>query len=399
MNILFLSLSDYKSINESNIYTDLLREFKAQKHNVYLISTSEKKNNLKTALIDEGNSKLLRVRIGNIFNVNLVQKGITTITVQNVILRALNKYLSDVKFDLVMYSTPPITFVKVVEFIKKRDNAITYLLLKDIFPQNALDLNLLTKKNPIYYYFRYIERTLYKVSDYIGCMSEANIEYIRKHNPELRGKTIEVCPNSISIISRESISKPQLKKEYNLPLDKLIFIYGGNLGKPQGVEFIIEVLKKNQNLGDRYIVICGKGTEYYKLENYIKINEPTNIRLIRGLEKKDYDQLIQACDVGLVFLDYRFTIPNFPSRILSYMEYSLPIVACTDRNTDVGKIIENEGLGYSCESNDANEAKNLFDRIVEEKVKLPKMGERAYQFLCLHYTSKNCYQIIMKHFL
>ena len=67
--------------------------------------------------------------------------------------------------------------------------------------------------------------------------------------------------------------------------------------------------------------------------------------LLDFLSKKEYDELVMGCDVGLVFLDHRFTIPNFPSRILSYMEYGMPILACTDMVSDVGAIAEKNGFG------------------------------------------------------
>ena len=100
-----------------------------------------------------------------------------------------------------LYSTPPITFERVVQFIKRRDGAKTYLLLKDIFPQNAVDLKVFGKRSPLYRHFRNKEKKLYKNADYIGCMSPANVEYILRNNPELSKEVVEVCPNSIDILN------------------------------------------------------------------------------------------------------------------------------------------------------------------------------------------------------
>lgn len=398
MNILFLSLCEYESINDRDIYTDLLREFKKDNHKVYLVSPVEKKKNQETKLIDEGTSKILRVKIGNIFNTNVIEKGLSTILIESQMLKAIKRYFSSVKFDLVLYSTPPITFGKVVEFIKQRDNAKTYLLLKDIFPQNAVDLNMLSEKSLIYYYFREKEKKLYLYSDYIGCMSQANVDYVIKHNTEIDASKVEVCPNSITICKKEEIHKIELRKKYDLPVDKLIFIYGGNLGKPQCVDFIIDCLKLNENLEDRYFLICGKGTDFNKLKEYININKPNNIKVINGLPKNEYDELVQACDIGLIFLDKCFTIPNFPSRLLSYMEYSKPVIACTDKNTDIGTVIEEAGMGYWCESNDANKVKSLFDDAVAAGLQIDEMGKNAYQYLLNNYTSEKTHKIIMNHF-
>lgn len=43
MKILFLTLLDFDSVYEHNIYTDLLREFIQNKHEVFVISPIERK--------------------------------------------------------------------------------------------------------------------------------------------------------------------------------------------------------------------------------------------------------------------------------------------------------------------------------------------------------------------
>lgn len=144
MNVLFLTLLDFSTIDENGIYTDLMREFVKDGHNLYIISPTEKRKNEPTKLIDSGKVKILKLQIGNTQKTNLVEKGISTLTLESKFKSGIKKYFNDVKFDLVLYSTPPITLQKAVEFVKYRDQAKTktYLLLKDIFPQNAVDLEM-----------------------------------------------------------------------------------------------------------------------------------------------------------------------------------------------------------------------------------------------------------------
>ena len=75
--------------------------------------------------------------------------------------------------------TPPVTLYSVVKFAMKKFKCNSYLMQKDIFPQNALDIGILDKYNPVYWYFRRIEKNLYKVATVIGCMSKANKEYLQ----------------------------------------------------------------------------------------------------------------------------------------------------------------------------------------------------------------------------
>ena len=181
MNVLFLTTGRIDSIEQHSIYPDLLRKFRDNGHQVYTGGSYEKREGKETNLIEDHGAHILYVKIGNLTQTNLFEKGISTVRVESQYLSAIKEYFSKVKFDLVLYSTPPITLVKVVEYVKKRDGAKTYLLLKDIFPQNAVDLGMINKqgiKGFIYKYFRRKEKELYKISDYIGCMSQANVNYV-----------------------------------------------------------------------------------------------------------------------------------------------------------------------------------------------------------------------------
>ena len=401
MNVLFLTLLAFDSIQERTLYTDLLREFVKNGHHVYAISPVEKRQNQVTHLIEEENATILRLQIGNTQKTNIIEKGISTVMIEPTFKKAIREYFSNVKFDLVLYSTPPITLVSAVEYVKKRDDAKTYLLLKDIFPQNAVDIGIMSKtgaKGLLYKHFRRQEKKLYRISDRIGCMSQANVDYVIKHNPEVDPKIIEVCPNSFDVIDKsvDAETRKQIREKYDIPLDKKVFVYGGNLGKPQGIPFLIECLRKCQDIDDAFFLIVGDGTEYGLLENYIKTEKPKNVKLMKRLPKEDYDTMVGACDVGLIFLDYRFTIPNFPSRLLAYMQAKLPVLAATDPNTDIGKVIMDGEFGWWCESNDADKVYKIISDVSTQS--LNEKGGQGYEYLKKHFSVEESYRIICNHF-
>ena len=401
MKVLFLTLLGFDSLQENNIYTDLLREFVKNGHEVYVISPIEKREGKTTYLIEEDNAIILRLQIGNIQKTNIIEKGVSTVTLEQKFKKAVERYFSDVKFDLLLYSTPPITLTSTIEYVKKRDGSRSYLLLKDIFPQNAVDIGMMSKrgvKGVMYKHFRKKEKQLYKVSDWIGCMSQANVDYVIQHNPEINTKNVEICPNSIEAIDKKVDEKTSrvIREKYDIPLEKTVFVYGGNLGKPQGIPFIIDCLKECSNVEEAYFLIIGDGTEYEVLEKHINSGEKRNAKLMKRLPKEDYDTLVGACDVGLIFLDHRFTIPNFPSRILSYMQASIPVFAITDSNTDIGKVIADGEFGWWCESNNLMGCKNIIDSIVKSN-DLAKKGKNAFSYLIKYFDVANAYKTIEQH--
>lgn len=400
MNVIFLTVSRIRDIKTRGIYTDLMRKFRDEGHQVYIVSPVERQFGLPTELKDIDGVHILNVKTLNVQKTNVVEKGIGTLLLETQFKNAIKKYLSHISFDLILYSTPPITLNNVVGYLKdKNPQAITYLLLKDIFPQNAVDLGMFSKKSLFYKMFRRKEVQLYKKSDYIGCMSPANVDFVLKHNPFIPKEKVELAPNSIElIVKKDAFDYKAIRLKYKLPLEKPIFIYGGNLGKPQGIDYVIKCLEMNKDRMDCHFLIVGNGTEYGKLESWYKQAKPKSVSLYARLPKEDYDLLVQSCDVGLIFLDHRFLIPNFPSRLLSYLEYKMPIIAATDVHTDMGRIAEQNGFGYSCESVSVSDFTNCVNRMLNDSENISRMGQKGYQFLLENYLVKHTYQAILKHF-
>ena len=250
-------------------------------------------------------------------------------------------------------------------------------------------------KGLLYRHFRRVEKKLYGVSDCIGCMSAANVRYLLAHNPEVSPEKVEISPNSIEVFDK-SVSaeiRESVRERYGIPQEKKVFVYGGNLGKPQGIPFILECMKAAKDERDAYFVIVGDGSEYPVIENYIKESGQTNLKLLNKLPKEEYDLLVGACDTGLIFLDHRFTIPNFPSRLLGYLQAKIPVLAATDPNSDINQAIQDGDFGWWCESNDVQAFLALVKKAVASDAK--KLGENGFEYLCEHFTVERQYQIIV----
>ena len=124
----------------------------------------------------------------------------------------------------------------------------------------------------------------------------------------------------------------------------------------------------------------------------METEKPQNVKLMKRLPKEDYDTMVGACDVGLIFLDHRFTIPNFPSRLLAYMQAKLPVLAVTDPNTDIGKVIVDGGFGWWCESNNSDEVVKAVELV--ESQNLSQLKVEAYNYLSEKYSTKQSYKMI-----
>lgn len=404
MNVMFLSIENYLDFNTRSIYMDLINEFRKRGHYVTVISACEKrdiKDDKPVIVAKDDHGEIRKIYVSNVTKMsNFILKGIN-------LMKLLPKYKTAVKcamrereYSLVLYGSPPITVYSAVKFLKKKQNAYTYLLLKDIWPYDCLfggALSLNGPKKLAFNYLALLARRLYNTSDTIGCMSPANIKFLLENEPYLKEKNkIEICPNSISPqeIYLDNYEKLDIRKKYGIPEDKVVFIYGGSLGVPQGIDFALSAVSASTVINKAYFVFVGGGTEKDKINNYIVDNNLKNAKLLEPLKKHEYEKLVSASDVGLVFLHHDCLAPNYPSRILTYMQSGIPLLCATDTYTDVGSIAEQNGYGLWCESNNENAFMKQVKILCNPKTR-EVMGKNSKKFLNQNYTVGSTYNIIM----
>ena len=389
MNILFLMIS-YPDVGvNSSMYTDLAHELALKEHDVFVIAA----NGLnKTTLTIEGGIRVLRVRTLELFDTSFIKKGMANLMLPYQVLYAFRRYYSDIHFDAIISSTPPVTYLITINKLKKRYKSQVYLILRDIFPQNARDLGLI-KSNLLFNFFRRKEKKLYEIADHIGCMSNGNINYINEHNPEIRKTKLHLLPNWKNI---KKYTEPDnsIRERHDLQ-GKFIVLYGGNLGKPQDVEFIIEIAELVSQINNVVFLIVGDGTEKKKMKDVCRGKNLINVIFMDPLPRNKYEDLVKVCDIGLIVNNRRFTIPNIPSRTLSYWEAKLPILAAIDPYTDYKVILEKSGSGFWSLTGDVKSFRNNFDILYKDKDLRQKMGQNGYAYLIENCsTSKACNTII-----
>lgn len=397
MNILFPTISSaIRDINNRGIYPDLVRKFANEGHQIFVIFPIPRKEEL---IFEKfGNIHQLGVPFTRITKASLPERLWSMLIISSVFERVINRYWSDFNFDLILYATPPISLNKLILRMKLKHKALTFLMLKDIFPQNAVDLDMLSSKSLIYKRFKRQEHNLYELSDKIGCMSQGNIKYLEGHTQiNVFNKTV-ICPNAVELQRRplDFEEKVLTREEFGLPKEKVLVVYGGNLGKPQGIDFLKQVLKKEAQNDRVHFVICGTGTEAKGLESFIQKSVFFNVSFWNGLPRKEYDRIEACADIALVFLDRRFTIPNYPSRILSYMEHALPILFSVDSVTDVGRDAECNQYGLNTLHGSAKEFSDALKKLVQNGDLRRTSGSNGRAYLERHFTVEKAYRAIIE---
>jgi glycosyltransferase involved in cell wall biosynthesis len=400
MNILFLTVSRINDLTDRGIYTDLMRKFAIEGHNVFIVTPLERRYRQRTEMVKTGTISLLKIHTLNFQKASLFEKFFSVQLINSLYKRGISKFFKGIKFDLVLYSTPPITFTRLVRYFKSMHSSVSYLLLKDIFPQNAVDLGYIKRHSPIHRYFMKKEQKLYEVSDFIGCMSAGNVDYLLRNNPGIPPAKVEINPNSHELfdISASESEQKLIREKLSIPAEAALFVFGGNLGKSQGVGFLIDILESELTRQGVFYLIIGSGTEYRNLRSWFNQRHPSNALLIPEMNKNDFNNTLKTCDVGMIFLDRRFTIPNFPSRLLSYLENSLPVIAAIDTATDLGRVIVDNGFGLWSESGDLDSFTRNAGLLSCDRELRKSMGKRGLKYMKDNFTVAKSYDTIIRHF-
>lgn len=385
MKILYFSTSFPSPDKGATIYTDLAEELYKRGHEIIVTVAEQKSNHKKTVLNTERGFPVLRVTVGDFYDVNVVKKAISQLMIPSKVYKEVIKRYGDSKFDLILFESPPITSAPLIKKLMKYFKADSYLMLKDIFPQNAVDLNLISSKGPIYKFYKRKERQLYETATFIGCMSEGNLRYIKEREPLFIQQKLELFPNTKTVTQLKSTDSNQIRKEFNIPDDATVFLFGGNMGKPQYIENLCYLIKTFKDDPEVYFMFVGRGTDRVKISETIKNNQITNAQSIENLPRDKYDNIVLASDIGIISLHPEFTIPNFPSRILSYMDFAKPVLAITDTSTDFRELIEHARCGEWVSASDRKgmivAVKKLKDKNLQKQ-----LGQNGRDYFMENYT-------------
>lgn len=390
MNILFLLLHLDENEKSSNMYTDLIEEFRDNSHNITVMAPSV---NNKTYITKERGVDVLRVKsIESLGVSSMIKKGIALALLPYYYKKAFNKYLTNHKFDWIFMPTPPITLIDFVDYIKSKTNSKFYLILRDIHPQSAKSIGLIKYKF-MYNYLAKRAKRGYEISDYIGCMSQGNIDFIADEYPKLDKSKLVLLMNWQKDTGYEA-PKIDIRSKFNFG-NKILILFGGNIGLGQRVENIYNLAKHYSNNENIVFLIIGKGVKKDYLKELATESNLNNIHFIDFLPREEYLDFVKSVDIGLISINENYKVPTCPSKAVSYMSLKIPIFAMINPNSDYGDIIQNSGAGYWVVGSKDDKTFKILDKLIEDKTLRIKMGEDGYKFYLSNLTSKVAYNTII----
>jgi glycosyltransferase involved in cell wall biosynthesis len=350
----------------------MAREFAAQGHEpVMLVPDGRLKEPWALETMD--GIKILRLRALPIRDINHLWRAVTEFVMPWAMLRGIRKSpLKSWRWDAVVWYSPSIFFGPLVTALKRKSSCRSYLILRDIFPEWAVDLGLL-KRGFAYRVFKRIERQQHNAADVIGIQAPSNREYL-KHLEHERKVRIEVLWNWLATAPDKGCSIDIASTRL---AGRTIFVYAGNMGVAQGVDVLIDLAVRLKDRRDIGFLFVGRGSEVPRLRAAIADRAMENTLFFDEIDSEEIPGLLSQCDVGLLVLDPRHRTHNIPGKFLAYLQHGLPVLARINPNNDLVGLIVNEGVGRVDRGGSLDSLRELAEAMADDWIENESMSARG----------------------
>ncbi len=139
---------------------DIATEMSNVGHDV-IVATGDDTLDTGIQVSKESNVTVVRVKSGKIRHSSRVVRAINEIRLSGIIWNAARHFFETHPCDLIIYYSPTIFWSGLVSKLKALTGCGSYLVLRDLFPQWALDAGLLSRYGLAYWFFRFQELRLY----------------------------------------------------------------------------------------------------------------------------------------------------------------------------------------------------------------------------------------------
>lgn len=369
---------------------DLSREFARQGHELTVLLPSAQQED--PWRVEEADGvRVIRLRGPRTKDIGYVRRVIGEFSMPFAMRRHLRASpCAEERWDGVVWYSPSIFHGPLVKSLKRSSRCKGYLVIRDIFPEWAVDMGLMRRGLP-YLFLAAVARYQYSIADVIGVQTEGNRSYFEKwvRKP---GRRLEVLQNWLDAPKRACCS---IRLDETTLAGRKILVYAGNMGVAQGMDILLELAEKLSAREDVGFLFVGRGSDATRLKRSAQARGLQNVLFFDEIHPDEIPDLYASCRIGIVALDPRHKSHNIPGKFLTYMQSGLPVLATINAGNDLAGVIRTEKVGQVCESNDTCELVELAEALLEQINMDESLPQRCSSLFDREYSVRRAVQQIV----
>lgn len=340
-SLVLLTTKYAESMADAWLTNEMAYSFRDDGHSMSVVVFSWLRDDPKSSVKEIDGIKVIRIKLFNFFyTTGFIGTALKVFLFPYWARIVIKRHVK--QCDLLIANTPCVTIVGLASFFKRNYQSKSYLVLWDFFPFYLKDLGVIRNKF-FFNFFQRLESKMYRSFDRIGCMTKGNIEFLLENYIGVDKSRVEILPLWANIKNVPEIDRVAVRTKYKLPHDKVIAIYGGAMSIVQELDNLLDLARLSLSAKDNVcFLFIGRGTECERLKARANSELLTNVIFFDYVPREEYQDVVQACDIGMISLSSKLSVPSFPSKSVDYFKVSLPILASLDAVTDFGSILQED---------------------------------------------------------
>jgi len=383
------------NVSTAQIMGDLAVDLKARGHEVFVITTVPHYNNDPVALKEQplqrywgkiiqrsdycgmqvwhawmprkGRNKFIRILAWIGFHLITTMAGLG----------------SRFKPDIILAPSPPLTIGVSAWLLGLRHHCPFIYNVQEIYPDVAVNLGVL-KSGFIINLLLKLERFVYAKAKALAIISEDMAARI--HAKNIPSNKIRIIPNFVDINDFRPLPKINHFSLHHGLHDKFVVSYAGNMGKPQGLDALLEAANIVRDMPQIHFLLMGDGSERTRLIEKAHHLQLPNITILPYQPYHLMAEAYAAADTSFVSQAPGTSGDGIPSKVYRIMACARPVIACTDADSDLSRLIAKSDGGIVVPSADAKEVANAIRQAFLQRDLWYEKGSKARSFILQNYS-------------
>jgi len=290
--------------------------------------------------------------------------------------------------DVILVTTEP-PFIPIIGyFVNKLFNCPYVCLIYDLYPDIAVQLNILSKHNWLTKIWNWINCQIWRNAKQVIVLSPNMKQYLTKKYPEIANKVtvIHNWANPNQIVPKPKSDNPFAIK--NDLVEPFTVLYSGNMGRCHDFETITAAAWELRNEPVKFLFI-GRGAKFDDCYNKV-INQwqLTNCLFLPFQNKKDLPNTLTACDLSLVTVSQGMEELVAPSKLYGILAAGRPVAAICSSNCYLTELLQDANCGKSFTNGDSMGLANYIRFLAANPSQVQTMGKAARNYLETNFTSE-----------
>jgi glycosyltransferase involved in cell wall biosynthesis len=156
----------------------------------------------------------------------------------------------------------------------------------------------------------------------------------------------------------ESETAPVVRSRAN---EHISIVYAGNLGDHQSLDTVIEAANAVKHLTRLRVTIVGSGVAEARLRKLALSLDAHNVTFKGRVAPEEMGQIHANSDFQIISLkDLEIFEGTIPSKLQASLANAIPVI--TTVRGDVKRLVEDNGIGFACDPEDADQLARAFEK-------------------------------------